>query len=439
MRRFAIVLVCLLGIGIGKSQAEEVLWRPVQSQVVSTSPAIVPCSFSTTEPQRQAKPVSKWRPNISWNGPSGTVSSPEIELDQNIITTSFRPVIRAQGPPGPGSDVPPLPPPGLPPPLPKEDPYNCSEAINANQPEGFEAGVGGFWNNVQEGWTAIVAPAYGRRPLESDHLFDDFISPVSNPLYFEDPRSLTEVRPIFIYQKTPSSTPFYAGGDIFYFGVQGRLALTERFSFVVSNLGGIWQTLDAPAGNFQDGGAFAEFHIGPKFTFIRNKEFDALVAGGLTFELPIGGSQVFQNTGSLSLTPYISYGQGFLKTYYGKFHFMNTTGYSIGVDGDRTDRFFSSFHLDYDVLNYHRYYPFIELNWALYPRSGNVQNINFEGRDLINFGAQNVGGNNDLSLALGMRFKFTEVIQLGGAVEFPLLSRKDLMDFRLTFDVIFRY
>ncbi|HEY3788938.1 MAG TPA: hypothetical protein VGL71_08790, partial [Urbifossiella sp.] len=29
--------------------------------------------------------------------------------------------------------------------------------------------------------------------LESDHCFDNFASPVSNPFYFEDPRSLTEV------------------------------------------------------------------------------------------------------------------------------------------------------------------------------------------------------------------------------------------------------
>ena len=36
--------------------------------------------------------------------------------------------------------------------------------------------------------------------FKSDHCLDSFISPVSNPFLFEDPRSLTEVRPIFIYQ-----------------------------------------------------------------------------------------------------------------------------------------------------------------------------------------------------------------------------------------------
>ena len=38
--------------------------------------------------------------------------------------------------------------------------------------------------------------------LQSDHCFDDLglISPVSNPFLFEDPRALTELRPIFMYQ-----------------------------------------------------------------------------------------------------------------------------------------------------------------------------------------------------------------------------------------------
>ena len=38
--------------------------------------------------------------------------------------------------------------------------------------------------------------------LPSDHCFDSFISPVSNPFFFEDPRSLTEARGIFIDNKS---------------------------------------------------------------------------------------------------------------------------------------------------------------------------------------------------------------------------------------------
>src|SRR3954470_14242720 len=40
--------------------------------------------------------------------------------------------------------------------------------------------------------------------LPSDHCFDSFISPLSNPFFFEDPRSLTEARAIFLDNKLPS-------------------------------------------------------------------------------------------------------------------------------------------------------------------------------------------------------------------------------------------
>src|SRR5689334_22588699 len=39
--------------------------------------------------------------------------------------------------------------------------------------------------------------------LPSDHCFDSFISPLSNPFFFEDPRSLTEARGIFIDNSVP--------------------------------------------------------------------------------------------------------------------------------------------------------------------------------------------------------------------------------------------
>ena len=37
----------------------------------------------------------------------------------------------------------------------------------------------------------------------SDHCFDDFISPMSNFIFFEDPRTLTEARTIFFHHQLP--------------------------------------------------------------------------------------------------------------------------------------------------------------------------------------------------------------------------------------------
>ena len=112
------------------------------------------------------------------------------------------------------------------------------------------------------------------------------------------------------------------------------------------------------------------------------------------------------------------------------------------LDNQRTDYFYASLHLDYDVANTHHFYPLIELNWFHYTSDGgggHPSTFGFEGRDLINFGSKGVSGHDEVSLAFGARFKYNEMIQFGGALEFPLSGTKDLLDFRLTLDVIFRY
>jgi hypothetical protein len=81
----------------------------------------------------------------------------------------------------------------------------------------------------------------------------------------------------------------------------------------------------------------------------------------------------------------------------------------------------------------------VELHWFSYTRSGKVLPINFEGADLYNFGARNVSGNNFLSLALGGRYRVSDHLQFGAGVEFPISGRHDLMELRITADMIIRY
>src|SRR5207248_2391314 len=113
---------------------------------------------------------------------------------------------------------------------------------------------------------------------------------------------------------------------------------------------------------------------------------------------------------------------------WGSFNFLNTTGYSFATDNQRTDFFYSSFHIDYDVKNLNKIFPLIELNWFHYTTNGGAgEFFGFEGRDLVTFGSGGVAGHNDLSLAIGARYKFAEWFQIGAVAEFPLLSRKDVM------------
>jgi hypothetical protein len=346
-----------------------------------------------------------------------------------------RTIVRGQAavPSVPPPSVPP-PPPGSPPPFPaSEEPFNCG----VNTAPAPAHPLGGFWNGMNDCIKGVVHPGDGRCCLQSDHKFDDFISPVTSPFLSLDPRSLTEIRPIFMYQHTPGSAPHFDGGNIEFFGFQGSLALTERLSLVVNKVGWIWENMHSPSGDFHSANGLTEIWLGPQYTIIRNDCSGTLLAAGLTFQIPTGSSRVFQDTGTLSLMPYVSFGQRFLQTPFGSFHFMNTTGYAASIDGHRTDMFYSNFHLDYGIAN--KWYPFVELNYSVYTKNGNQEPINVGGRDLFNFGSTMVSGHNELTLATGLRYKPIEAIQFGVGIEFPLVSNKDLMQYRLTFDMIFRY
>jgi hypothetical protein len=425
-------LGAVLGLWAAGAAAQEQSWRPVVGPPVAV-PAGAAASLSPPVATLGRPEATLGRPI-----PLGPAGTPDPTVSAASYNGAAEPIIRAQmaaegGPPAvPPPGVPAVP--GAPPPIPAspaDDVYGRPLAPGPAGPEG------GFWGRCGEifGFNGATG---GRALFQSDHCFDGFISPVTNPSEFEDPRSLTEIRPIFIYQTTPHSNPFARGATIDFFSSQARLALTDRLSIVLQKFGWVHiePSKDSP---FEDVTGFTEVDIGPKFTFYRCDQTGTLAAAGLTFEIPAGPNRVFQGTGDLTLRPYLSFAQNFGRSSYGSFNFMNTIGYNFGVDNRRTDNFFSSWHVDYDVANAHKIYPLLELNWRYYSTNGKVRDLDFEGGDLFNLGATNVSGHSTLTLAPGVRYKFCEWAQVGTAFEFPVIRRKDLEEFRWTVDVIFRY
>jgi hypothetical protein len=330
-----------------------------------------------------------------------------------------------------------VPPPALsgPPPVPPAGDYNSGVVIDRPLQRGF-------WDQCREWFSPATHSSSGCCGfLHSDHCFDEgIITPVTNPFFFEDPRALTEVRPLFIYQHAPSNNPVFHGGSSEFFGLQGRVAFSENWSLVINKFGLV--SLNPRDDVFNQVGnhtGFAEVWLGPKWTFWRCPETQSVAAAGLTFQLPIGSVNVHQNTGTLGLTPYVTYGQSFGRSSWGNFNFVGEAGYSFAVDSDRAEFFQSSLHLDYDVLRRHHFYPLTELNWFHYTKGGRATDLGFEGVDMVNFGSRDVGKHDFVSLAFGARYKFSEWAQFGGAIEFPLTNQKELQDYRLTFDLIFRY
>lgn len=432
-----------LGLSLGwlsAAHGQEVQWHTAAPRPAQTAPASAP-------PVLLGRPVAIDAPNpLPFNDskiqPAGF--SPE--------QSTPRPIVRLQSP----LDARPLPP-GPPPPSWGTSTPGISAnpaAVTVHAPPGEE-----LYNNgvVTEGGPAIGhpgghglccesgSPLFGVELLgnwqcfKSDHCFDMMISPITNPFLFEDPRALTELRPILIYQQSPGKNPIYQGGDLVFFGTQARVAITDRISLVMNKIGALW---DEPHGGwpgFDPHVGLTELWFGPKYTWLRNENCGAVSAVGMTFQFASGASKVFQDTGDLSITPYITYGQNFLKSSYGSFNFMGTTGAAIRVDNTRSNYIFGSLHLDYDIANLHKIYPLIEMNMFHYYNNGKSQPLDFEGGDLINFGSTDVAGNNIVTMAAGVRYKFNENVQAGFAVEFPVTGQHDLMDYRLMVDFILRY
>lgn len=311
------------------------------------------------------------------------------------------------------------------------------QALNSGIPEQRSSQFGEkFGEKIGDTFNSIL----GERCdwFKSDHCFDGFISPVSNPFLFEDPRSVTEVRPIFLFQSIPSRQPDFQGGNIWFFGTQARVAFTDRISMTINKLGGI--SVNPGSGSaFQDETGFAELWLGGKYTIIRGEETGSLLAAGLQFQVPVGSQGAFQSTGTLSLVPWLTYAQNFGRDFrIGSFNAMVGTGYSASVNNQRSSYYWLSAHLDLDLWNNHKFYPLTEMNWYLYTTDGNTLPVATEGRDLFNLGGQ-AKGQGLLTWAFGARYKITEAAQLGGAFEFPLAGPKGMFNYRFTIDFILRY
>ena len=134
-------------------------------------------------------------------------------------------------------------------------------AGQSNADLGFWSGVGQFfkrcWDDTTGAIGGVTQPGQGRGLFQSDHTLDVFASPVTNPFYFEDPRSLTQFKPIFIWQRTPNANPYFDGGNNFFAGFQGSVAFTPWLSLTVNQIRFDWPTrATTPVGLSNASGVF---------------------------------------------------------------------------------------------------------------------------------------------------------------------------------------
>jgi Putative MetA-pathway of phenol degradation len=392
--------------------------------------AVAPVAWKTSAPDSSLEESLLWIPRMTVRGQMpeepylALYGPPPVPPPGDVSPNPFPP---------PPNNVPP--PPGPPPPGALGPPQNQGVAVD--QPINT-----GCWNKCCDFWKNLThcCSANGHA-FQSDQGFNDtpFIDPITSPFQAMNPLSLTELRPIFIYQTIPSNNPMFGGGNAQFYGLQGSLAFNELFSVVVNKVGFVSLQPDHPVLPYSKTTGFAELWLGPKFTFFRCPNTGTAIAGGLTFQLPIGERNAFQDQGTLGLDPYISIAQNIRIADFGSINLMNTTGYSFSLDNIRSDYFHSSFHIDYDILNNHHFFPLLELNWYQYTQAGKGVTQNFEGADLFNFGANGVSGRGFVSVAPGLRYRFNDNFQMGAAGEWKVAGPRGVDDFRLTIDFIFRY
>ncbi|MCR9292345.1 MAG: hypothetical protein NXI32_06470 [bacterium] len=271
----------------------------------------------------------------------------------------------------------------------------------------------------------------------SDHCFDDFISPMINFVFFEDPRTLTELRPIYVSHYVPDTigNGIPAGGDVQLYAAQFRIALTDRLSLIAVKDGFIVDNTDGALGNLLSDG-WADVTAGLKYNLIRNAETGTLGSVGLTYELPIGSTRSLQDIGDGEFHMFATGGQRLLG---GNAHVLSSVGYRLPLDGAvQSQAIHWSNHLDVRVTE--KIYLFTELAWWHWTKDASAgAPLGVSGQDLFNLFANDVVGNDLVTQNVGVKLKPRRSIEAGLAYEFPLTKFKDVIDSRIQAELILRY
>ncbi|HEY1598230.1 MAG TPA: hypothetical protein VGG64_01420 [Pirellulales bacterium] len=266
--------------------------------------------------------------------------------------------------------------------------------------------------------------------LPSDHCFDHFVSPISNPFFFEDPRSLTEVRGMFIDNSLPT---FSGGGDAQVWAAQFRGRITDRWSIIAPRLS-YFSVNQANNGGGSNPAGFLSAPVGAKFNFIRDVENQFLVSGGITYFIP-GSPGALSNFDNGDFHIFVTAG----KQIFGRGHWLSGTGFRLPEDRNLgTQLWYWSNQWDYELPGH--IYPLIGLNWFHWMDGAGVQSgIPFGALDLINLPSNGVAGNNVVTNVIGAKWKPSGNMELGFGWEYPVTQWGDVLKNRVYADVILRY
>ncbi len=255
----------------------------------------------------------------------------------------------------------------------------------------------------------------------------DMISPVSDPVTFEDPRHSTELRPIYVYHEIDDSF-VTEGGSAQVYALQARFKITDNFSFIATKDGYV---ILKPKAVVDDSEGLADLSAGFKYSPLIEENY--IVTTGLRYEVPTGKESVFQGQGDGAINPFVS--AGFTVD---NFNFIAGTGLRLAMDDSDSSFWDLDLHADVKIGNF---YPLAELSLVHVTNSGDRLPIADEGEDFFNFGASESAGKQPVSMGVGARYRITDDIDVGGVYQFPLDRGEGagILDWRITTDVIVRF
>ena len=272
---------------------------------------------------------------------------------------------------------------------------------------------------------------------------DQTISPVSNPILFEDPKINSEVHPIYMDHILPDSFEYIngktvpLGGQVQVFAVQLRYAINDRLA-VIATKDGYIEIQPQHSGIVPHSYGFADLAAGLKYQLVNDESNQVLVTPGFTLTLPTGSTAVYQGRGSGVWNLFVSAEKGS-----GPFHLTGNLGFNIPDNfALQTAQLHYSLQLDCFVGQY--FIPFAVANGYTILSDGNrnlIQGVqlNTELYDLINSGSTDAAGSTQLTFGGGFRTRFTHNVDVGVAYEVGVVKPVGIFASRLTADVVWRF
>lgn len=284
--------------------------------------------------------------------------------------------------------------------------------------------------------------------------FEAMRRPITNPTKFDLAVPSTSIHAIYMHHSLPSKINSAAGkldlgGDVNLFALGFEYAFNERLSLVGTKDGYVDFN---PDNSLETDSGFADLAAGVKYAFILDPVEQFAFSGTAAIELPSGDNEVLQGNGDGGIDLSVSA----LKLHDG-WQFAGALGAYLPFDSDEDSTTgFASAHVGYNVTE--KLYLLGEVNWFTVLSSGDGSAsfgnpsapapddlvssvVEFEGGDLFNLGAANSDENRDIvTAALGMRYKLTDLMDIGVAYELPLTDEEsNLMDNRITLDIVFNF